>query len=130
MGSNPIRGNEIFIKFKFIFRGQSWHRGTKCDGKIDWLWARSPLEEVKYLFTFIFSFLRSVEAKRGAEFRHSIRHAFRTRRKVGNGVCLKLGSLCSRVAVCGEQREADLFLFFSSLRCQCKSAALNTATQH
>ena len=45
------------------------------------------LEEVKYLFTFIFSFLRSgVEAKRGTEFRHSTRINSRTRRKVGNGV--------------------------------------------
>ena len=50
-------------------------------------WVRSPLEEVKYLFTFIFLFHRSgVEAKRGAEFRHSTRNASRTRRKVGNEV--------------------------------------------
>ena len=34
--------------------GQSWRRGTKCDCKTDWLWLRSPLEEIKYLFTFIF----------------------------------------------------------------------------
>ena len=53
-------------------RGQSWRKGTKCDCKIDWLWVRLLLEEVKYSFTFIFSFLRSgVEAKRGAEFHHS-----------------------------------------------------------
>ena len=26
-------------------------RGTKCDCKIDWLWVRSPLEEIKYLLT-------------------------------------------------------------------------------
>ena len=45
------------------------------------------LEKIKYLFTFIFSFLRSgVEAKRGVEFRHSTRNASRTRLKVGNGV--------------------------------------------
>ena len=44
-------------------------------------------EEVKYLFTYIFSFLRSgVEAKLGVEFRHSARNASRIRRKVGNGV--------------------------------------------
>ena len=67
--------------------------GTKCDCKIDWLWVRSPLEEVKYLFnfffhfvalvsrqvfTFIFSFVSSgVEAKRSAEFRYSTRNASR-----------------------------------------------------
>ena len=43
-----------------------------CDRKTDWLWVRSPLEEIKYLFTYIFSFLRSgVKAKRGVEVRHS-----------------------------------------------------------
>ena len=30
-----------------------------CDCKIDWLWVRSPLKEMKYLFTFIFSFLHT-----------------------------------------------------------------------
>ena len=58
-----------------------------CDCKIDWLWIRLPLE-MKYLFKFIFPFLRSsVEAKCGVEFRLSIRNASRKRRKVGNRVC-------------------------------------------
>ena len=36
-----------------------------CDCKLDWLWVRSPLEEIKYLFKFIFSLILSgVEAKR------------------------------------------------------------------
>ena len=43
----------------FAFRDQSWRRNTKCDCKIDWLWVRTPPEEIKYLFTFIFSFIRS-----------------------------------------------------------------------
>ena len=52
---------------------------------INWLWVRSPLEEIK--LTFIFSFLRSdVEVKRGVEFRHLTLYASRTRRKVGNHV--------------------------------------------
>ena len=56
-------------------------------GAIDWLWVQSPLEEMKYLFTFIFSSLRSgFEAKRGVEFRHSTRNACRTWRKVGNSL--------------------------------------------
>ena len=47
---------------------------------------RSPLE-MKYLFKFIFPFLRSgVKAKRSVEFRHSTRNVSRIRRKVGNGV--------------------------------------------
>ena len=70
--------------------GQSWRRGT-CDCKIDWLWIRSPLEEMKYLFTFLRS---GVKAKRGVEFRHSTRNALRTRQKVGSGSVLKRGFLC------------------------------------
>ena len=55
-----------------------------CDCKRDWLWIGSPLEELKYL---IFSFLRiGVETKRGVEFRHSTRNAFRNQRKVGSGL--------------------------------------------
>ena len=51
----------------------------KYDCKIYWLWVRSPLAEMKYLFTFIFSFPRfGVEAKRGVEFRHSTRNAFKS----------------------------------------------------
>ena len=58
---------DYFPEKYFIYfskkRGQSWRRDAKCDCKIDWLWVRYPLEEGKYLFTFIFSFLRSgVEA--------------------------------------------------------------------
>ena len=49
----------IFKWFSIITWGQSWRRGRKCDCKIDCLWVRSPLEEVKYLFTFISSFRRS-----------------------------------------------------------------------
>ena len=53
----------------------------------DWLWVRSPLEEMKYLLKFIFPFLRfGVEAKRGVEFCHSTRNASRIRQNVGNGV--------------------------------------------
>ena len=68
-------------------RGQSWRSGTEDYCKTDWLWVRSPLEEMKYLLKFIFPFLRSgVEAKRGVEFCHSTRNASRIRQKVGNGV--------------------------------------------
>ena len=35
--------------------GQSWRRSTECNCKIDWLWARSPLEVTKYLLTFVSS---------------------------------------------------------------------------
>ena len=44
--------------------------GAQSVTKRDWLWIRSPLEEIKYLFKFIFSFLcSSVGAMRGVEFR-------------------------------------------------------------
>ena len=57
-------------------------RGAKCECKPDWLWVRSPLEERKYLFKFIYSFLcSSVEAKRGIEFRRLTRNASRIRHK-------------------------------------------------
>ena len=36
-----------------------------CDCKRDWLWVRSPLEEMKCLFKLIFSFLRFAVACRG-----------------------------------------------------------------
>ena len=62
-------------------------RGTKCDCIFDWLWVRSPLEDMRYLLTFIFSFLRAgVEAKRGIEFRHSTRNSSSTGRILGDGV--------------------------------------------
>ena len=37
----------IYLRVIFI-RGQSWRRDTKRD----WLWVRSPFEEIKYLFKF------------------------------------------------------------------------------
>ena len=54
-----------FKKIYYNTRGQSWRSGTKCDCNIDWLLVRSSLEEMKYLFQFIFLFLCSgVEARR------------------------------------------------------------------
>ena len=69
---------------------------AQSDCKIDWLWVRSPLEEVKYLFKFIFPFLRSgVETKRGVEFCHSTRNASRIRGEESEErSVLTLGSLC------------------------------------
>ena len=58
----------LIVQFSLLLtkiRGQSWRSGTRCDCKTDWLWVRSPLEEMKYLLKFIFPFLRSgVEDKR------------------------------------------------------------------
>ena len=78
-----------------------------------------PLEEMKYLLKFIFSFLRSdVERNRGVEFCHSIHNASRIQQKGGNGVSLhKVPS--AYPAVCGIQREADLFIFYCHVRCEC-----------
>ena len=44
----------------------------------DWLWMRSPLEEMNYLLKFIFSFISSgVTAKRDVQFCHLTRkHVF------------------------------------------------------
>ena len=49
-------------------------RSTKCDCKTDWLWVRSPLEEMEYLFTFIFLFLRS-GVEESASLSSAIQHA-------------------------------------------------------
>ena len=46
----------ISLVYVFHWWGQSWRRGIKCDCKIDWLWVWSPLDEMKYLFIFIFPF--------------------------------------------------------------------------
>ena len=58
--------------------------------KIDWLWVRSPLEEVKYLFTFLFSFLRS--GVEGAALSSATQHAMPP--ELGEWSVLTLGSLC------------------------------------
>ena len=69
------------------FRGRLWRSDAKCDCKVDWLWVRSPLEEMKYLFKFIIPLFRSgIEINRGDEFRYSTCIASRIRRKVTNGV--------------------------------------------
>ena len=94
-----------------------WRSGTKCDCKNDWLWVRTPLEEMKYLPKFIFPFLRSgVEFKRGVEFCHSTLNAFRIRQKVGNGVSLRYSvphwfptGLPTLLLCGGLQRETDFF---------------------
>ena len=66
------------------------YMSTKCDCKTEWLWVRSLLEEMKYLFNFLFSFFRhGVEAKRSVEFCQSARNASRIRQKVGNGLNTK-----------------------------------------
>ena len=53
-------------KIQSVSWGQSWRRGTKCDCKIGWLWFRSPLEEMKYLFTFLFYCSTLVSRQRAA----------------------------------------------------------------
>ena len=78
-------GEPILI-FIFIW-GQSWRRGTNCDCKTGWLWVRSPLEKMKYLFKFIFPFHHyCVEAKRIIEFCPLTRNVSIIQRKVEHGV--------------------------------------------
>ena len=75
--------------------GQSWRRGTRCDCKIDWLRVRSPFDEMNYIFTFIFSFLRSgVETKSGVVFRHSTRQCLQNLAQSGELSVITLGCLC------------------------------------
>ena len=81
-----LLSNMILSVFFVLLWGQSWRRGTKCDCKTDWLWVWSPLEEMKYLLKFIFSFLRSgFEVKRSVEFCHSTRNAYSTHSRGDRG---------------------------------------------
>ena len=49
-----------FLKLIWLFL----HLEEVNDCKSDWLWVRSPLDDIKYLLKFVFSFIRSgVEAK-------------------------------------------------------------------
>ena len=88
--SNTLWLDKTSVLSSLCYGGQSWRRGTNCDCKIDRSRVPSPFEEMKYLFKFIFSFLRSgVETKRRVEFRHSTHNASRIHQKVGT-----LSSLC------------------------------------
>ena len=73
----------------------------------DWLWVRSPQEEIKYLFTFIFSFLRSgVEAKARRWVPPPNTQCLQNSAESGQRSVLTLGSFCLHCCV-REQREAD-----------------------
>ena len=78
-----------------------------CDCKRDQLQVRCSLEEIKQLFKLILLFLRSGdEVKRGVQFCHSTRNAFRFRRIMRNGMSKHLFP-SAYSAVCGIQRGAD-----------------------
>ena len=67
---------------------------------------------MKYLFTFLFLFLRSgVEAMHGIEFRHSTRMPPELNGKWGTER-LNTRFPSAYPAVCGIRREADLFIYF------------------
>ena len=103
--------NENLIIFFYVYNllkfwGRSWRSGTRCDCETNWLWVRSPLEEMKYLFKFIFPFLRSgVKAKCGVEFRYSCNES-------GERSILTLGSLC--LPCCVRDRAWSWFYDFIS----------------
>ena len=61
------------------------------------LWVQSPLEDMKYLFNLYF-YLFGLVSKKSAALNSATQHAIATER-----------SLCP--AVCGIQREADLYYF-------------------
>ena len=66
----------VIICYILLTSSQSLWRGTKCDCK-----------EMKYIFKFIFPFLRSgVDTRRSVKLRHSTRNGSKIRQKVGNEV--------------------------------------------
>ena len=64
--------------------------GTRCDCKTNWLWVRSPLEEMKYLLKFIFPFLRSGVKAHSAALSSATQHAIPPEfgRKLSGTECL------------------------------------------
>ena len=63
--------------------GAQRHKGATVTRR---LWVRSPLEEMNYLFKYIFPFSRSSVETSGVEFRNSTRSVSKIWRRVGNGV--------------------------------------------
>ena len=59
----------LFKKESIQIKGQSWLRGIKCDCKRNWLWVRSPLEEIKYFLKFIYLHF-GAQTKCGVDIRH------------------------------------------------------------
>ena len=57
---NLLKQLLICIILDLYFRSRSWRSGTRCGCKTDWLWVRSPLEEMKYLLKVIFPFFALV----------------------------------------------------------------------
>ena len=93
-----------FISFIFIsVSDQSWRRNTKCDCKRDWLWVGSPLEEMKYLFKFIFLACALVS-------RQSVALSFATQHVMPHEFGGKWGTECLNIkfhlsVVCGIHRK-------------------------
>ena len=91
-------------------------QGTKRDCKIDWLWVQSPLEEIKYLLRFIFSFIYLV-SRHSAALSPAIQHAMPP--ELGGTECLNSVSVAhcrtltgrlavvAVVAVVAAQRDVD-----------------------
>ena len=104
-----------------ILWGQSWRSGTKCGRKPDWLWVRSPLEEMKYLLKF--PFLRSgVEAKRGVEFCYSTR--LQDSAESGEWTVLTLSSLCLPCCVRNTARSWFIYKFYDERKERSKTITL------
>ena len=82
-----------------------------------WLWVRTSLEEIKYLFKFIISLLRSgVEAKRQA-FSSAIQHTILPEfSRKWETKCLN--TKFRLPTLLGEVREVDFFLFLEAMMAQ------------
>ena len=85
-----LTGGLIHRQFIYSFflnlRGQSWRKGTNCDCKATGCRFGPHLRKLNIYVNLYFHFLRSgVEVKRGFDFRHSTRNAFRIQQKVGIG---------------------------------------------
>ena len=100
------RNSDWYINNSILQVGQSWRSGTKCDCKIDWLWVRSPLENIYLNLYFHYFAQHEMPPEIGRKWRTE---CLNTRFPLPTSV-LTLGSPAS--AVCGVQREADFVLVF------------------
>ena len=77
-----------------------------CDCERDWLWVRSPFEEIKYLLKFIFLFIRNGVGR-------ELRQLTKCFEKFGGKwktECLNTPSIYT--AVYGTQLEAGLLMYY------------------
>ena len=102
----------FLMRLKYFIWYQFWRRGTKCDCKIDWLWVRSPLEEMNIYLNVYFHFFALLSRQSAAlSFsNHAMPNPELSRK--WETECLNTRFPSAYPAVCGMQCEAELIFYF------------------